>query len=81
MAETPIPGTTVRFKGHDFMFAVTGPNPDALIVQVYDPESGTLLGQPIRFKDADGRISADRPSVSPSHFITEGGVDGPITDG
>lgn len=81
--ETPFPGSDVLFAGRRFRFAVDGPNPDVLIVQVYDETGTAFQGQPIRFKDADGRVAADFPTVNDADFITNGEHGGPgsITNG
>lgn len=79
--EIPLPATRVEFAGHTFQWALSGPDPWCLIAQVLNKETGQFLGQPARFKDAGGRVSMDRPSVSAGTFITADNQDGPIADG
>jgi hypothetical protein len=73
-------GSAVEFAGKVFEFSA--PDGNLMQVDVYDTE-GTLLGTPIRFKDADGRIAADFPGVDNGSFITNGehGGTGSITNG
>lgn len=73
-------GSAVEFAGKRFEFSA--PNDILLQVDVYD-SGGTLLGTPIRFKNADGRIAADFPGVDDGSFITNGEHGGPgsITNG
>lgn len=79
MAYAIFDGSAVNFGGKVFKFQTDDLN--HLQVAVYDTD-GTFLGTPNRYNIAgDGRVAGDRPNVSPTSFITEGGVDGPITSG
>lgn len=76
MAETQIPATDVLFLGRRYRFAVDGPNPNVLIVQVYSADGSTFQGQAIRFRDQDGRVTADLPGVGGENFhIVNGHLD------
>lgn len=46
-------------------------NQPLILVHAYI--NGELVGTPIRFKNADGRIAADLPSLNGEFFIIENG--------
>jgi len=76
LSETHWLGRTVRLFNNDLNF---------LCVGFWSADGGTLLGQPVRFKEAGALTAADFPGVDPAYFVTNGpshgGGDGSITNG
>ena len=71
MSEFPIPATDVQFAARRFRFAIDSSG--LLIVQVYAADGVTFLGQPVRFREEDGRLSGDTPGgLNGSHFHVNG---------